>query len=56
MGPVEVVALADVELVDFFVEDAEAVGVAEAGGESGGVRELVGCAVDGLRGAIDVVS
>lgn len=56
MGPVEFVALADVELVDFLIEDAEALWVAEAAGESDGMRDLVGCAVDGLRGAIDVVS
>ena len=53
--PVEVVALAHVQLARLFDEDAEAQRVAELGGHAGCLGELVRCAVDCLGGAVDGV-
>ena len=55
MRPVKVVALADIELTDFFDEDAEAERVSKLGGKVCCLSELESRAVDCLCGAIDSV-
>lgn len=55
MRPVEVVALAYVQLSRLFDEDAEALRVAELGGNACCLGELVGGAVDCLGGSVDGV-
>jgi hypothetical protein len=53
--PVNIVALANVQLLDLLLEYAEACWVAKLGGHAGCLGVLVCCAIDGLGHAVDLV-